>query len=109
MISIIIPVYNAQNYIADTIRSCLKQTYSDLEVIVINDCSTDESETIVNKLVNEDKRIQYYCNKENSGVIKSINYGISVSRGEYIIVLGNDDILREKHLEIGDVNVLFIN
>lgn len=99
MVSIVIPLYNSQMYISDTIESCLKQSVYDIEVIVVDDCSTDNSREVAEAIMKTDNRVQLYCNDENMGVIKTINRGIFHSSGDYIIVLGNDDILDEKHVE----------
>ena len=99
MISIVIPLYNSMNYIEKTIRSCLSQSYRDLEIIVVDDCSDDQSAKIVQRIMSEDTRVSYYCNEENLGVIKTINHGLKYCSGYYVIVLGNDDILNEKHIE----------
>ncbi len=100
MISIIIPLYNAQDYIKQTIESCINQSYTDIEIIVIDDCSDDMSASIVHELETKDPRIQYYCNQNNMGVIKTINAGLYHCSGDYIVVLGNDDLLDKRHLEI---------
>lgn len=100
MISIIIPLYNAQDYIQKTIESCIKQSYSDFEIIVVDDCSNDNSALVVQEFEEMDPRVHYYCNEKNMGVIKTINNGLYRCNGDYVLVLGNDDLLDYRHLEI---------
>lgn len=100
MISIIIPLYNAQDYIRQTIESCINQTYRDIEIIVVDDCSGDMSASVVQELEAADTRVHYYCNEKNVGVIKTINNGLDRCNGDYVAVLGNDDLLDRRHFEI---------
>ena len=88
MISIVIPLYNKREYVAETLKSILNQTYDDWEAIVINDGSTDESEIVVHTF--EDKRIQLY-NTKNKGVSAARNLGISKAKFEWIAFLDADD------------------
>ena len=94
--SIIIPLYNKASYIEKTIKSVLSQTFTDYEVIVINDGSTDESETII-KLLN-DNRIQLF-NQQNEGVSVARNLGIEKATGKLIAFMDADDYWFPKHLE----------
>ena len=93
LVSIIVPVYNCEAYIRRCIESILRQTYRNVEVILINDGSTDQSENICREYQKQDKRIRLY-NQENQGVSVSRNYGLSVAEGEFIqFVDGDDSIL----------------
>jgi len=92
MISIIIPVYNGERYIAMSIQSALQQTYSDIEVIVVNDGSTDSTLDIINSLAESDKRIRA-INQSNGGVNAARQAGIQASCGEWICFLDADDTL----------------
>jgi glycosyltransferase involved in cell wall biosynthesis len=97
VISIIIPAYNAQDYIARCIDSALASNFNDLEIIVGNDGSSDSSQQII------DWYVQNYPNvvsfqKENGGVADTRNYGIERARGEYIAFLDNDDMVRPNML-----------
>ena len=85
------PAYNAEKYIEKAIRSVLAQTYKEWELIVINDCSTDNTEQIVLKIASEDIRIRYLKNAVNSGVSESRNVGIKKSRNDWIAFLDSDD------------------
>lgn len=89
LVSVIMPVYNRENYILDAVFSVLNQTYSNFELIVIDDCSTDST---VDKVINiGDKRIKIILNHENLGVSKSRNIGLKASKGEYIMYLDSDN------------------
>ncbi len=91
LVSVIIPAYNAERYIKSTIRSVLLQDYKNLEIIVIDDGSTDNTATVVKKLANEDKRINY-IHQQNGGVSSARNHGYKLSKGKYIAFLDADDI-----------------
>lgn len=99
MVSIIIPLYNAERYIKETLVSCLRQTLKELEIVVVDDCSKDMSVNVVEDLMKTDQRLYLIKNRENQGCIKTINIGIRESRGEYILVLGQDDRLEPDHIE----------
>ena len=89
-ISVIIPIYNSEYYLKKCIESVINQTYKNLEIILVNDGSTDKSSYICNEYMMKDDRIKV-INKENSGVSDSRNHGISASTGEYIAFLDSDD------------------
>lgn len=96
-ISVIIPVYNKDNLLNDCIKSVLMQTHKKLEVIIINDGSTDNSENIILKWKYRDNRIRYYKH-ENSGVAITRNKGIELATGEYLFFLDADDELPKNAL-----------
>ena len=97
LISIIIPVYNAEKFIEDTINTVINQTYDNYEIILIDDCSTDNSVNIINKYLNDNIRL--YKNKENIGVGLTRNVGIKHSKGDYIAFLDADDLWDKDKLE----------
>lgn len=97
-VSILMPCYNASNYLSEAIGSILNQTYSDFELILINDGSTDNTELIVSSF--NDNRIKYINNTNNLGLINSLNIGINASRGLFIARMDADDIAHPKRLEI---------
>lgn len=99
LVSIITPVYNAQEYLEETILSVLQQTYSNWELLLIDDCSTDKSYEIIKKYQNQDKRIRYLKNEKNSGPAVTRNRGIESSNGEYIAFLDSDDLWYQDKLE----------
>ena len=92
IVSIIIPVYNAKKYLANTLDSVIKQTYKNLEIILVNDGSTDNSKDICESYAKIDKRIKV-INKENGGVSSARNYGLALAKGEYISFIDSDDFL----------------
>ena len=99
MISIIVPIYNSENYLDRCIKSALNQTVPDIELILINDGSTDKSSMICHNWAVIDERVKVY-DLENHGVSYSRNYGISKSIGEYLYMLDSDDYLAPDTLEL---------
>lgn len=100
MISIIMPAYNAARYIEESIQSVIAQTYTDWELIVIDDCSTDNTRQIVEPYIHEYPNIHYHKNKENCGVAKTRNRGVKVAAGEWIAFLDSDDCWNPRKLEL---------
>jgi len=99
MISVIIPCYNYGHLIANTIDSILDQTYQNFQIIIINDGSTDNTEEVVLKYVEKDKRIDYY-KFPNSGLGTSRNRGIEMVTGNYVQFLDADDLIEKRKFEI---------
>lgn len=91
-VSIIIPMYNSEKYIQNTLESVKKQSYDNIEVIVVDDGSTDASLGLVKKYAREDKRIKVYARK-NHGVSATRNYGILKSTGDFVFFLDADDTI----------------
>ena len=91
-LSVIIPVYNNEKYLERCFNSIINQNINDLEIIVVNDGSTDDSDKIIQKYEKNHKEIKYY-QKENTGVADSRNYGIEKATGKYIMFLDADDYL----------------
>lgn len=96
-VSILLPVYNSETTIQETIDSILSQTYSDFELVIINDGSSDKSEQIICQY--SDKRIRYYKNEQNKGLIYTLNRGLDLCNGEYIARIDADDIMLPTRLE----------
>jgi len=92
LISVIIPCYNAEEFVDLAVRSIMKQTYSNLEIIVLDDCSTDRTGLILENLANEDERIVYIRNASNLKLIRTLNKGLDIAKGEYIARMDADDI-----------------
>lgn len=99
MVSIIIPVYNGEEFLKETICSCLNQTYQEIEVIVVDDCSNDNSVKVVEALSTYDKRVKLIRNEKNLGFCGNANKGAGIASGEYLIVLGQDDMIPPHHVE----------
>lgn len=104
MISIIVPVYNSENYIARCIESILSQTSYDWELILINDGSSDYSENICNYYAHSDKRI-HVINQDNKGVSSARNTGLVNARGEWVTFCDSDDELNKMAIEIYENNI----
>lgn len=98
MISIILPVYNVEKYLDDCIESLIQQTYKNIEVIIVDDGSTDNSGIIADKCANKDNRIKV-IHKQNGGVATARNTGLKIARGEFIIFVDPDDWVTLDHVE----------
>ena len=99
LISIIMPAYNAGNTISESIQSVLDQTYQNFELIVVNDCSSDNTKEIVENFIKSDDRIRLIDKKVNQGVASARNAGLDHARGEFIAFLDSDDKWQETKLE----------
>lgn len=99
LVSIITPVYNAERFIAETIKSVQMQTYDNWEMILVDDVSSDNSEKIIKEFQEKDKRIKYVKLKENSGAAVARNKGIEKSKGRYIAFLDSDDLWKFEKLQ----------
>ena len=97
-VSIIIPVYNSEKYISKCLDSVLNQTYKNIEILVINDGSKDNSIDILREYEKKDDRI-VVIDKENEGVAKTRNQGIKKATGDYIMFIDNDDFIDEDYVE----------
>lgn len=91
-VSVIIPVYNGEKYIEETLNSVLQSTYQNIEVLIINDGSTDNSREICEHMRQQDSRIVIY-DQQNSGVVTARNYGVSKATGTYLCFCDQDDIV----------------
>jgi len=100
LITIIVPVYNANKYISETIESIIGQTYNTWELIIVDDCSTDDTVSIIKKYVKLDKRIFLVESEQNfGGPARPRNIGIKKAKGEYIAFLDADDIWKKDKLQ----------
>ena len=95
-LSIIIPVYNVEKYLRECLDSVISQSFKNLEIICIDDCSTDTSLDILREYARNDKRITIIRNKQNLGVGLTRNIGLKVSSGNYVHFLDPDDWLLNK-------------
>lgn len=101
--SIIIPVYNVEEYLDRCLKSILNQTYSNYEVIIVNDGSPDNSDNIIKSYEKEDKRFKGY-KKVNGGLSDARNYGLKYATGDYLIFIDADDYIENNYLEkVNDV------
>jgi len=99
-VSVIIPVYNVQAYIRECLDSLINQTLQDIEIVCINDCSSDNSLNIVQEYASKDDRIVVVNNEKNVGAGVSRNIGIHMAQGEYLAILDADDFFELNMLEI---------
>lgn len=99
LVSIIVPVYNVENYLSRGIDSLLCQTYSNIEIILVNDGSTDNSRNICEKYQNADSRVRLISQK-NKGLSGARNTGIAQANGEYIMFMDSDDYVAEDIVEL---------
>ena len=99
MISVIMPAYNTEKYIDAAINSVLSQSYSDFELIIINDASTDNTKNCIMKF-SFDSRIRLFNNEDNKGVAMTRNIGINLAQGDYISFLDSDDLWDKDFLAI---------
>lgn len=107
LVSIIMPVYNWELFLEETILSVLNQTYKNRELIIINDNSKDQSEYIIMKYI-ESPQIRYIKNKKNLNVVLSRNIGLKEAKGEYICFLDQDDLYEKEKIAL-QVNFLNTN
>lgn len=98
-VSVIMPAYNSSQYIQQSIDSVIKQTYQNWELIVVDDCSSDDTKEIIHKYADVDKRIVLVSNDYNLGVAESRNHGTELATGKYIAFLDSDDLWKETKLE----------
>jgi len=98
-VSVLMPVYNAGNFLADALESILNQTYGDFELIIVDDGSTDSTAEILSEFQNKDKRIRVFRNRSNLGIVQTLNKGISHCSGKYIARMDADDISKHDRFE----------
>lgn len=91
MISVIVPIYNSEAFLEKCLNSILNQTYPNIEIILVNDCSTDSSGLICKRYQAQNNNIRYYEMKENRGVSHSRNFGIENAKGSLIGFVDSDD------------------
>ena len=99
LVSIIVPIYNAELYVSECIDSILKQTYTNFELLLINDGSTDNTSYICKKYNKDDNRI-HYIEKKNEGVSIARNIGLKHASGDYVIFIDSDDIVKPNYLQL---------
>lgn len=99
LVSIVVPVYNSEKFIRDTVKTVKEQTYQNWELLLVNDCSTDNSAIIIKEYEKEDKRIKLIMLEKNSGAAIARNTGIKHAKGKYIAFLDSDDLWEPQKLE----------
>lgn len=100
LVSVLMPVYNVSRYIKEALDSILNQSYSNLEIVVVDDCSTDDTLQIVSEMALNDFRIKVYENKVNIKIAKTLNIAYEKSNGDYILRMDGDDISDCHRIEI---------
>lgn len=98
LVSVVVPAFNASNTIRETVRSALNQTHRNLEIIIVDDGSTDQTQEVASCLVESDPRVRY-LRKDNGGVASARNRGIAEARGEFVATLDADDLWHPTKLE----------
>ncbi len=97
LVSIVLPTYNGESFLRQSIESCLNQTYKNIELIIVNDCSTDKTEEIV--LSFNDSRIIYHKNVSNQKLPRSLNIGYEIANGDYLTWTSDDNYYHEEAIE----------
>ena len=99
-VSIIVPVYNVEAYLEECLDSICKQSYSNIEIICVEDCSTDRSKDVLKRLALADDRIKCIFNDKNSGLSVCRNVGVENATGEFVLFVDSDDLLDRKAVEV---------
>ena len=100
LVTIVTPLYNSINYIEESVQSVVNQTYENWEMILVDDCSSDGSLELINKIAKIEKRLKIIQNKENQGSGISRNKAIKLAKGKYIAFLDSDDLWHKDKLKI---------
>lgn len=99
LVSVIMPAYNAEKYIENSIRSVISQTYTNWELLVLDDCSTDQTAEIAEHFASVDSRIRVLHNSRNMGVARTRNNGLDLVKGQWIALLDSDDVWHDEKLQ----------
>ena len=97
LVSIILPVFNSEEFLSESISSIINQTYDHFELIIIDDASTDKSSNLIKSF--KDSRVIYIKNERNLGIASSLNIGIKKAKGKYLARMDDDDISEPKRLD----------
>lgn len=106
LISIVVPVYNTEEYLVECLNSLIQQTYTNIEIVVVDDASTDNSSKIIKEFQSKDNRIKYIRHNVNKGISQARNTGLSHSTGAYIAWCDSDDVLHPLFLECLYTNIV---
>lgn len=99
LVSVVTPAYNCSDFIRETIASVQAQTYQNWEMVIVDDCSTDNTKEVIEDCIKEDPRIRYFCLDKNSGAAVARTVAMKEARGEYIAFLDSDDLWLPEKLE----------
>ena len=99
LISVIVPIYNTEKYLVECVESIRKQTYSNIEIILVDDGSTDASIAICDEFAEKDSRVRVF-HKKNEGVAVARNFGIQQSNGQYVVIVDSDDVAVDRMIEV---------
>ena len=99
LISIVLPVYNGAKYLRESIESVIAQTYPNWELLIVDDCSKDETPEIAQEYAKRDSRIRYYRNENNLRLPRNLNKGFSLTQGNYLTWTSDDNRYRPTALE----------
>ena len=116
LVDVIVPIYNCEKYLDKTIYSVLNQTYKNIHLILVNDCSLDNSAEICKSFSKKDKRITFIDKENNTGVSDTRNVGLKHVKGDYVLFLDGDDWIDEKTIEVcvnkfsnNNIDLIFFN
>lgn len=98
-VSVIIPTYNSEKYLEKTVSSVLAQTYKDIEIVLVDDCSKDSTREVIERISRVDKRVKFIFQKKNGGAAVARNTGINYAEGRYIAFLDSDDTWEPNKIE----------
>lgn len=99
LVSVVIPTYNQEKFIVETINSVINQTYKNLEIIISDDCSTDKTIEIINRFAQTDSRIKTFFSNENKGIPFNFNRAFDQCTGEFVAFFSGDDLMHETKIE----------
>jgi glycosyltransferase involved in cell wall biosynthesis len=99
LVSVVIPVYNREKTIVRAVKSVLNQTYKNIEVIIVDDCSSDNSRVVIENAFSENNNVRYICLEKNSGACVARNRGVQLSKGKYVAFLDSDDAFLPNKIE----------
>jgi len=99
LVSVITPVYNAERFLENTLKSVVDQTYKDIEIVLVDDCSKDKSAKIIERFMSEDIKIIYHLQDMNRGAGVARNKALELARGQYVAFLDSDDVWMSQKIE----------
>jgi len=108
MVSVVIPLFNTEKWIAETLDSILSQTYENIEIICVDDCSTDNTLDVINNYIIKSNKIKTISLNQNSKTAAARNAGISIAGGDFILPVDGDDLIEPKYIETA-INIFLNN